>query len=204
VSDFGATSYPLAWPPGRPRTKSTGRRAAPFRVSLARARDTAMSEVRRLGASRVVLSSNIPLRRDGLPYAGVHRVDDPGVALYFHRQGQDLAFACDRWDSVADNMRAIALTIGALRGIARWGTGDMLRAAFAGFKALPPPSGRPWWVVLFGERPEVAGVTREEIETAYRTQAKKAHPDAGGTAEQWSELADARRDAINSLKEPAK
>jgi hypothetical protein len=48
-----------------------------------------------------------------------------------------MCFACDRWDSVADNVQAIRKTIEALRGIERWGTGDMVQRAFAGFVALP-------------------------------------------------------------------
>ena len=46
-------------------------------------------------------------------------------------------------------MQAIAKTIEALRGINRWGTGDMMEAAFKGFSALPAPdTNKPWREVL--------------------------------------------------------
>lgn len=91
------------------------------------------------GAKNAVVSTNVALRRDGLPLASAKRVDDPGVAVYFLYKGKQTCFACDRWDKVEDNIYAVAKTIDAMRGIARWGTGDMLDAAFNGFTALPPP-----------------------------------------------------------------
>jgi hypothetical protein len=65
-----------------------------------------------------------------------------------------------------------------MRGIARWGTGDMLDAAFTGFAALPPPSG--WREILSVGRKDTPKV---ELEVA-----KQNHPDAGGSQERMSEL----------------
>lgn len=120
------TAYPLYWPPGRPRAKERFVNRA-FKQSFASARDACAREVKLLGGTGLVVSTNVPLKRDGL--------SDPGVAVYFVRGGRELCFACDRWVHVQDNMHAIALTIEALRGIARWGTGDMMEAAFRGYRA---------------------------------------------------------------------
>ena len=68
---------------------------------------------------------------------------------------------------IQDNIHAIRRTIEALRGIACWGTGDMMEHAFTGFEALPAPGAhakRPWWQVLGVNQ----HATPEEIKTAYR------------------------------------
>ncbi|HEY9546744.1 MAG TPA: J domain-containing protein, partial [Solimonas sp.] len=98
---------------------------------------------------------------------------------YFTHKGRDMAFACDRWDKVGDNIHAIAKTIEALRGIARWGTGDMMEAAFTGFAALPDPAHatRSHWREVLA-CPTVR--TRAELDVAYRVARGRAHPDRDG------------------------
>lgn len=175
---------PLAWPEGRPRTPAGARKTSRFDVSHNQACANLFAQIRQLGGGRAVISTDMELRRDGLPYAG-QRVDDTGAAVYFMHKGRWVAFACDRWDRLACNIHAIAKTIEALRGIARWGTGDMLDVAIQGFVALPPPAPkRKWWDVL-GVQP---GAPIEVIEASYRALAKKAHPDKGGEATAWAEL----------------
>jgi hypothetical protein len=177
-------AYPLQWPAGRPRTDHWRRERSAFEVTLARARDDIIREVQLLvgkyNSPHTVISSNLALRNDGLPLARQPRTaDDPGVAVYFTRKGKQLSFACDRWTKVEDNMRAIAKTIEALRGIDRWGTGDMLEAAFTGFVALPAPGAqKEWWEVLGVARL----ATAEECRHAYRRLAALHHPDRGGDA----------------------
>lgn len=187
-------AYPLQWPAGRKRTEGWRREASNFRVTIAVARDELFAEIGRLGARSVVVSTNIPLRQDGKPYANTPRLDDPGVAAYFNHKGRAMCFACDRWSKVEDNMRAVAKTIDALRGIARWGTGDMLQAAFSGFTALPAPGAkREWWGVLGIDR----SATVEAIRGAYRVLASKHHPDKpGGSHEKMAELNAALEQAL--------
>lgn len=192
-------AFPLHWPDGWPRTKTPAR--SRFDVSFAAARDGLLEQIARMGGRYVVLSTNIELRRDGLPYANQQTPDDPGVAVYFERKGKQMVFACDRWDRVKDNIRAIQKTIEAMRGIERWGASDMLERAFSAFEALPAPGEtvpRSWRDVL-GFEPPYGVITRERIEGAYRLQAKHAHPDAGGSAEAFAELTRARDDALRAI-----
>lgn len=184
-----ATAYPLQWPAGRERRPYHRREQAGFDTGMAAARDAAFNEVRLLGGKNVVLSSNVPLRQDGKPYANFPRIDDPAVALYFTYKDKPMCFACDRWTKVEDNIQAIRKTIEALRGIARWGTGDMLQAAFTGFSALPPPivAGGPrhWRDVLeFGNGP----ANRDELLRNFRILRSTAHPDKGGSHDAMTEL----------------
>jgi hypothetical protein len=184
-------AYPLQWPPGRARTGQWSREHAKFDVSFARARDNIVREVQLLAGGRwgpdaqLVISTNVALRRDGLPLANQRQPDDPGVAAYFLYKKRSMSFACDRWQKVEHNMQAIAKTIEALRGIARWGTGDMLEAAFTGFTALPAPgTSRDWW--------EVLGVLRsasvDDCRAAFRRLASEHHPDRGGNQARMAEV----------------
>lgn len=203
MSEPEKSAFPLSWPEGRPRTAPYQRQHARFQTSFASARDAALREIKLLGGSAVIFSSNIPRRQDGLPYSDAKpKNGDPGIAAYFTRKEKQLCFACDCWLMVDDNMHAIALTIGALRGIARWGTGDMMEAAFRGFTALPAPgqtSGISWWQVL--------GVpinsTPDQVKEAYRILVAKHHPDKGGDIEMFHRLREAYQLFENTTKAAA-
>lgn len=191
--------YPLHWPPGRPRTPYNRRTHPKFGDhTVAQALGVLYAELDRLRAKSVVLSSNIPLGRDGRPLSIRGLLPDPGVAVYFTRGGTPYQLACDRWLEVAHNIWAIARHIEALRGQERWGVGTV-EQAFAGYAALPPPGSgtgvmvvreappAPWW--------EVLKVTRDAplpvAEAAFRALAKEAHPDAGGSTARMQALATA-------------
>lgn len=152
--------------------------------------DELLKEIKLLGGMHTVLSTNLPLRRDGLPYANQPEPKDRGVAVYFTLNRQAMCFACDRWDKVVDNVQAIRHTIAALRGIERWGTGDMVEQAFRGFIALPNAES-PYSILGVSRN-----ATREEIEAAFREKAKRAHPDCGGSNEEMQRLNEARQHAL--------
>lgn len=182
-----AESFPLSWPDRYPRT--TDRRRAPFKTSFDRAVRGLFSELKLLGAPdwNVILSTNIPVRRDGRPYAQMSNPKDPGVAVYFrfNTGGKQMVLACDKWQRVEDNIRALELTVEAMRGMDRWGCSDMLERVFQGFTALPAPEGeKAWWEVL-GVAP---GSDPAFIEDTYRRKMRTAHPDAGGSTQEAQAL----------------
>jgi hypothetical protein len=188
-------AYPLFWPHSWPRTSRP--MAARFETSFASARDNLFYELKMLGAKNIVLSTNVELRRDGLPYAG-RKPEDPAVAVYFEREGQGQCIPCDKWSRVEDNIQAIRKTIEALRGLERWGAKNMVDAAFQGFKALPSSvdntDNRPWW--------EVLGIPSDsnpvEIKRAYIEQAQRWHPDKpDGDAAKFSQVKAAYEQAIS-------
>jgi hypothetical protein len=195
-------AYPLQWPVGRPRAKR--RENTQFQSSLAKARDHLMNEIRLLGGKQPILSSNLELRLDGLPYANQKAPDDPGIAVYFTYKDKQHCFACDDWRLVEDNVRAIGKTIEALRGIARWGTGDMMERAFQGFEALPAPEAEPWWSVL-GFFSEAEALFQCDYEIKAKKLLQKYHPDReDGDAWRFDQIVKAReagreiRDSKNS------
>ncbi len=184
-------AYPLAWPSGRPRTQYP--QQSRFGTALANARDSVLREIRLLGGTLPVISSDLLQRQDGLPLAKQAQPHDKGVAVYFSHKKQQMCFACDRWQKVEDNLLAVAKTIEALRGIERWGTGDMVQQAFTGFVALPAPSNH--WDALGLKQ----GASRDDIEAAYRDKAKSAHPDAGGSHDQMARLNAARDELLRRV-----
>lgn len=199
----GINAYPLQWPVGRDRTRQFSREVARFNTTFARARDEIVrnvalltgTQLRWMKGNDVIVSTNIPVRGDGLPYATFRKPDDPGVAVYFDYKGKQMSFACDRWTRIEDNMQAIAKTIEALRGIARWGTGDMMQAAFTGFTALPSPDAqRPWWEVLGLSR----AASHEVIEGRYRELRSSTHPDRGGSTNQFRAVQNAWQQYLDS------
>ncbi|WP_160119676.1 J domain-containing protein [Rhodovarius lipocyclicus] len=156
------TAYPLAWPAGWPRTQC--RQVWPGKnITLAAALTECQAELRRLGATNIVLSSNVTL--------GADRPADPGVVAYCTYDGMQVSIPCDRWVTVAGNLRAIAKTIEAMRGMERWGAKHMIKAMFQGFVALPAP--KSWWEIIGAQ----ATASMADIEAAYRQAARRAHPD---------------------------
>jgi DnaJ-domain-containing protein 1 len=125
----------LRWPASWPRTPATARERSLFGkthsgdVSLADARHMVDHELRLLGAANAAITCNV----------GSGSID-PGVAVWFEINGEPRVVACDRWLSVAENLHAIVLTIEAMRGMARWGVGQVVERASAGFMALPAGS----------------------------------------------------------------
>lgn len=186
-------AYPLHWPAGWPRTAKPER--SRFETTDHEATKQLVWELERMGARHIVISTNIELRRDGLPYANRRVPEDCGVAVYFLRRGKQMTFACDRWDRVRDNMRAITKTIDAMRGIERWGASDMMERAFSAFEALPPPGSAvvaSCWDIL-GLEP---GADQAAIKAAWRKRMKTAHPDQGGTREEFEQVQRAYEQAM--------
>lgn len=192
------SAYPLSWPLGWPRTREPQRsRFGTYykKPSLAAGRDGVLAELARLGALGIVISTNIELRRDGLPYSNRTEPRDKGAAVYFTLKNKPRVLACDRWSTVGDNLHAIAKHIEALRGQDRWGVGSV-EQAFAGYAALPERSEtESCWAVL-GVRMDA---TPAQIQQAYRDLARSWHPDTGGSNELMTKLNRARDEALASL-----
>lgn len=202
------TRYPLVWPFGWVRTERSCRKKSRYAVGFRKTRDEVVRSLRLLGGCEVVISSNVPVRTDGLPYVDFAEPADVGIAVYWVRKGKPQVMACDCWRTVRENLRAVGLALEAMRALERSGASQIFERAFTGFAALPASTKRPWRQVLeielvFTNRsrdsPENSQV-REVVDTRYRALAKVRHPDApGGSNEAMIELNDARREAYKEL-----
>jgi hypothetical protein len=219
------TPFPLSWPGTWARTPNHRRKSSRFgAIPFGRIRDELFAELQRLPAHRVTLSTNIPLRNDGLPYANRTESDDPGAAVYFSWRGKPFVIACDSYMRTWENVRAVAKTIEAMRAIERHGATQLLERAVSGFSALPPGSGeapgepprRPWWEVLgipkmdgvgFGEladdpRHPMRMPMLKMAEAMFKVKVQEHHPDRGGSVEAMQELNIAIRQARTVLEKP--
>lgn len=184
------TEYPLSWPVHWKRTPIPS--AAAFKTSLAGALKNVREELARFAKDsgkkldRIVISSNVTLA-DQNPR-------QPGVAVYFVWDGIETCIAVDRYARVEWNLQAIFHCIEAERTKLRHGGLELVRATFRGFTALPPPAGS-WY--------EVLGVSKDaatsEIIAAYQRKRSAAHPDKGGTAEDFHRVEQAYQAAPKNL-----
>lgn len=195
---MSAEAFPLQWPEGWPRTPSWKRGSSRFGKNLGFGEIRKLqNELRLMGAQHVVISSNVPLRQDGLPYASQagKRYDDPGVAVYFTLKGKTLSMARDRYNTPWENIRSLILAISAIRSIERHGGSTMMERAFSGFAAIAPPDWKKPWRQVFGVQPDWRG----DITALYREKAKGRHPDAGGSDTLMAELNVAYAEAKKEL-----
>lgn len=176
-------AFPFQWPEGQARTKRP--QGSRFSVTPGKARDDLYNEIRLLGGSNVVISSDAPLRQDGKPYANRRAPDDQGVAVYFTKKERQLCFACDKWDALQDNVWAIKKTIEAIRGIERWSASDMMDRAFSGFVSLPAPGATDDWREVLGVKQDC---TLQQVNFAYNRLRSTAHPDNGGSVDEFHRI----------------
>jgi hypothetical protein len=194
-------AYPLQWPDGWPRTafnlrESDRRFGGHVRgLTMGRARDQLLDELRLLEARDIVISSNVPLRSDGLPYSDQRRIEDPGVAVYFTLNKRPQVMARDHFISVAGNMRSLTLAVEAMRQLKRHGGSHMMERAFTGFTAIAPPDWKKPWREVFGVKPDWHG----DITALYHEKARNRHPDVGGANTLMVELNTAYAEAKREL-----
>lgn len=167
-------AFPLHWPIGFERNNS--QTVSQFKCTLGQARDGILQQIRQLKGTNVIISSNIPLKKDGNMYASLKPIDnDHGVAVYFTWKNDQYVLACDKYYQIWENLRAIEKSIEAIRGLDRWGASDILARAFTGFKALPESSfPMAQWYDILGVH---QGSNYEAITSSYKKLVKKYHPD---------------------------
>lgn len=173
-----------------PQEKTKNRQGSPFSVKYVKLLDDLEEELKKLGARDTVIQAELSrddIRNDGWPKSNaVFR--GPGVILGFvNRKGQEISFPCDTYYGYQANLRAISLTLTALRSIDRYGVSKHAEQ-YKGWATLPPaprrmdPNEALMFVALHGNGsayvlPKDAGV----FQTAYRAAAKQLHPDSVGT-----------------------
>lgn len=186
-------AFPLSWPQGWPRhrgDRDSERRFHGPTYRWDRVYRGLVDELRRIGATRIVVSTNQPVRQDGAPYAQQRVISDPGVAVYFTRGRRSLVMAQDRFETVLGNMRSLAMAIEGLRQMERHGGALMLERAFDGFAALPPPE--DCWTVLGLRKDQAKTYTTNDVTVAFRHKVRELH----GTGADMDRVTKARDTAM--------
>ncbi|QLG63205.1 DnaJ domain-containing protein [Halorarum salinum] len=176
----------LDWPDGFPRTPAGERTSYPggFEVSRATAFDSILEELEKLEAANPRIETAAPhtAKHPHRPYAD-RDPEDPGVVAYYDKDGQGFAVACDRWDNLRDNARAVALYIDAKRAIDRYGVSTV----GSEFQTQALPSGDEDDVVVAGSGEvaaphEVLGVSPDAPDNVVKAVARRlsadVHPDS--------------------------
>jgi len=190
-------AYPLRWPDHWPRHKGQQDSDTRFKgptFQWNRVYRGLKEELRRIGATDIVVSTNQPLRVDGEPYAQQRNISDVGVAVYFMRNGKALVMAQDRFWSIIGNMRSLTISIEGLRQMERHGGATMMERAFDGFAALPAPEDC-WKILQIDQHARSGMVTRELIRQAFRERAKEGHGNGGD----MDRLVKARDEALEKI-----
>ena len=181
--------------------KETERRRSQFKAPWNRTLSLLEKELMNLGAREVILEGgwrSDQIRVDGSPYASA-RTSHPAVILRFRdSENRPLAFPCDRFETWEDNVRAIALSLEALRAVDRFGV-TKHSEQYKGFKAIEEP--KQWTVddaaqflsIKTEMRADVLLAQPEDYRRAYRAAARVMHPDViGSNPHEWKLLGDAK------------
>jgi hypothetical protein len=200
--DTSIKAFPLSWPDNWPRTAPADRLGhSAYKVSANKARAQLVDELRKLGAEDVIISSNAEVRPDGMPYANAARraEKDPGVAVFFTMDGKPNSMARDAYVRLDDNLRMLGLALKDMRSLRLHGGDFMMRAAFSGFAALPPPP-TCWQVLGIAPLKRDDSEARNKIIAAHRELYRSASASQNGEHLQ-AQLNAARDEALNLIGE---
>ena len=208
LSRLGVTCRPIDQWPGE---YSKARTRSPFSAKWEQTLKDLAAELRHLEAKGIVLMVAVEERDivvDGTrPRAGA-RAAHPGVILAFGSKNGPMKFACDRFNSWEDNVRAVALGLHDLRRLDRYGItkkGEQYR----GWKQLSGATVEPamtvesaaeWLATMMrhlNSKMEPVATTFlsniNQYQASFREAAKKLHPDAGGSDEFFKRLMEVKR-----------
>lgn len=179
-----ATSYPLSWPDGFPKTKR--QESSRFNTTLAKALDNVYDAIKKFSndsgkqVGDLIISSNYSLTEQ--------KPKEAGVVIYFTWDGEETCIPVDKYTLVEDNLQAIFHCIEAKRTMLRHGGINLVKAAFRGYAALPHKTEiASSFEELFGVSIERFRVLDDRSKSEiYQKARSKHHPDRGGDAENFN------------------
>lgn len=174
------------------------RKDVPFGVTYAKMLDDLERELRHLGARDIVIQAYFrrdDIRNDGWPRSSAPKPSDSGVILSFtNREKQEISFPCDTYRSYEHNLRAISLTLTALRAINRYGV-TRRNEQYKGWAKLPPAPDKmseSAAIEFFNLHAGMKPTDSDSLRTAYRAAARNLHPDTGTPSHQFILLGQAQ------------
>lgn len=143
-----------------------------------------------LDARMIVLQVDLEenqIRNDGIPYAK-SKPKSPAVVLSFDSKFGQLSYPCDKFLNWEDNLRAIALSLEALRKVDRYGVTKRAEQ-YRGWQALPSPED----IKEQSKKIILAHSSAQEVSKKAVTEAiKKTHPDMGGNSDEFRKVISAK------------
>ncbi|MFO0940114.1 MAG: hypothetical protein U0930_05040 [Pirellulales bacterium] len=186
--------------------KARARQKSRFKSSFSETVDALERELKFLRAQNVVIQADIEqrdIRIDGMLRADA-RPKSPAVAISFDSKHGPLMYPCDQFDHWQDNIRAIALSLEALRTVDRYGVTKKAEQ-YQGWAKLPLPEADDYQLsgvedaqklildVIRITRPDAAVQFSEPyLSNAIREAKRNAHPDAStGSAAMFKQVTQA-------------
>jgi hypothetical protein len=196
-----------------PRKPTTARQRSQFSASYKSTLQLLEKELSHLDARNPVVIQTYmterDIRHDDLPRSDARTPSNPGVIVtceVFIPSGKvnelkqplgsykPISFPCDQFTDWKDNLRAIALALEALRKVDRYGV-TKSGEQYKGWLALPP---KPEEMSVDEAARYIAGhsgqstsfilASKDNLEAAYKTAARRLHPDAGGKQDDFVRL----------------
>lgn len=195
------TFRPINWT--GPRTPWHERRSRwTFKASWSDTLKLLDRELRLLDAERVVIEADFreqDIRIDGMIRANARQPEFPGIRIAFDSKHGPLIYQTDEHELWQHNVRAIALSLEALRSVDRYGVTKHAEQ-YTGWRAIgsgtatPMPAGPMTHADAEKFVWEHAGPgSFASLRAGYRAAARRLHPDVGGDAELFKQLQEARR-----------
>ena len=182
-----------------PQTPVSQRRRSQFKASYDVTLDLLFREAELLGAKHLVLQVDLKprdIRVDGLPRADARYGAHPGVVVSFDSQHGPLRYATDAFDDWRSNLRAVALSLEALRAVDRYGVskrGEQYRGWTALAAATPgqgPFTTRAEAETWMRKCAAESGIINwRDLDNLYKMLAVAMHPDMpSGNRDLWDRL----------------
>lgn len=187
------------------------RQSTRFSASWKETENLLLDEVDRLKGRDLVIEVDVreqDLRLDGTLRANAREAATPGVVVAFDTaQHGPMLYRCDTFVAPygfqgpdwQHNVRAIALTLQALRAVDRYGATETGQQ-YTGFKALPGPGeGVPMPTptrmtsTVAAELLRSYGQIGDSLASAYRAAVRRTHPDIGGNRDDFDRVREAAR-----------
>jgi len=187
-----------------PGERSKGRKIAQFRATYPKTLDLLEYELAKLQARDVIIQvdnlTTNDIRNDGWPKGSWSpRGGNQGVVVSFESPKGAMSFPCDRYTEWQDNLRAIALSLEALRTVDRYGV-TRGNEQYRGWARLEAPNNgmtreqaRSFLQSLTDGAPLGPNTTPELIAELCRALKIKNHPDRGGSHELFVKIGQAER-----------
>jgi len=170
------------------RPKCAWRRSL-FSASLTSTLRLLRDELRHLSAKQVLVELDVwerDIRLDGYPRANA-KVHSPVVAVSFQSQHGPLRYVCAEYDDWRDNLRAIALSLQALRAVDRYGVSKR-GEQYRGWKELPVSTDPAAHMDADQARAYLADAWGGDVRRALF----ETHPDHGGDPDEFRKVQRAR------------
>lgn len=166
------------------------RRFSRFDSSWGKTLDLLEAELRHLRARDITIEIDLEprdIRNDGWPRSSASP-RTPAVIVSCETSHGRMALPCDRYLDWKDNIRAIALSLQALRAVDRYGV-TQLAEQYRGWTQIAPSSNDDDPVAVIARFAGLAmDAARRDLRAAFRAAARKVHPDHGGSTVDFVKL----------------